>query len=82
MATGTSLSAGATPVIINKLGVVHRVKRDGTTCPIATEAVSDRRQRPLPVTPLQCLVYNLACCRICWPSQVDFDRFAGRMGGV
>lgn len=79
MATGTSLSAGATPVVINRLGVVHRVKRDGTTCPLATGTLPEQRR---PVTSLQCLVYNLACCRICWPSQVDFDRFAGRTGGA
>lgn len=72
----TSLYTGSTPVIINHLGVVHRVKRDGSSCPAVVSTHPDHRR---PVTANQCMVYRLASCRSCWHLQLDFDKFTGRV---
>jgi len=56
-------------VVINRLGTVHRQFANGATC-VSVE----RAQKTREVTPLQCLVFGLACCAQCFPSNDEYLR--------
>lgn len=52
---------------------VHRLQRNGVTCPTATRSLN----RHL-VSLNQCLVYKLPSCPACWVNVRDYDNFVQR----
>ena len=65
-------------VVVDRLGLVHRVFADGRTCSTVRGALQRRE-----VNVKQIHVYKLGACSMCFPSPYDYERMvAERLMGV